>query len=94
MGYATFKEAPKDLIKSEDIGAGQIELRHLSGALFTEFRQLNLHSHTGVRSRRISLKYLTGAFSKTGFYMYSSDATKKYHVTINSATGAFVLTEV
>ena len=94
MGYATFKEAAKELIKAEGIGDGQIQLRHLSAPLFTEFRQLNLHSHSGVRSRRINIKYLTGSFPLTGFYMYSSDATKKYHVTIDSGTGEFVLTEV
>ena len=94
MGYATFKESAKQLTKAEDIGDGQIKLRHLSAPLFTEFRQLNLHTHSGVKSRRINIKYLIGSFPKTGFYMYSSDATKKYHVTINSNTGAFVLTEV
>jgi len=94
MGYATFKEAPKELTKSEQIGDGQVELRHLSAALFTEFRQLNLHTHTGVRSRRLNIKYLEGAFPITGFLMYSSDGTKKYKVTINSGTGEFVLTEV
>ncbi len=94
MGYSTLKEAPKALIKAEDIGEGQIELSHLAASLFTEFRQINLHTHSGVKSRKISLSDLTGFFSINGFYMYSSDGTKKYHVTINSATGAFVLTEV
>ncbi len=93
MGYATFKESGKDLIKSGDIGPGQVELHHLSASLFTELRQVNLHSHTGVRSRRIKLKDLTGAFNRGGFYMWSSDATKRYQVTINSGTGQFVLTE-
>jgi hypothetical protein len=94
MGYATFKEAPKPLTKSENIGAGQIELSHLSPALFVELRQVALHTHTGTRSRRVNMKDLTGAFTSQGFYMYSSDATKKYQVTINSATNAFVLTQV
>lgn len=94
MGYATFKEAPKTLIKLEDIGSGQIELNHLSPALFVELRQVALHTHTGTRSRRINMKDLSGNFTSGGFYMYSSDATKRYKVTINSGTGAFVLTEV
>ncbi|MBI5357212.1 hypothetical protein HZB78_06410 [Candidatus Collierbacteria bacterium] len=94
MGYSTFKEASKTLIKSEDIGSGQIELSHLSPSLFVELRQVALHTHTGVRSRQVNLKDLTGAFTSKGFYMYSSDATKKYQVTINSGTGAFVLTQV
>lgn len=93
MGYATFANAGKELTKSESIGAGQIQLSHLSPALFAELRQVNTHNHSGSKSRRINLKDLTGAFNKQGFYMYSSDGTKRYNVTINSATGAFVLTE-
>lgn len=93
MGYAIFSGSGKELTKSEQIGAGQIELRHLSPALFAEIRQIQLHNHTGVKSRRINLKNLTGAFGVRGFYMYSSDGTKRYQITINSSTGAFVLTE-
>lgn len=94
MGYSTFKEAGKSLVKSEDIGPGQIELRHLGPGLFAEFRNINTHTHTGVKSSRIELKYLSGAFTKSGYYMYSSDGTKKYQITINSGTNAFVLTQV
>lgn len=93
MGYATFATAGKEVTKSEDIGPGQIKLHHLSPSLFAEFRTINTHSHTGSKSIRIDLKNLTGAFGKQGFYMYSSDGTKRYNVTINSGTGAFVLTE-
>lgn len=93
MGYSTFATSGKGLIKSEEIGSGQIELSHLSPALFAELRGINQHTHSGSKSRRIELKDLTGAFPKTGFYMWSSDGTKRYLVTINSGTGAFVLTE-
>ena len=93
MGYAQFKESGKDLITSGDIGPGQIELQHLSASLFTELRQINLHTHSGVKSRRLNLKDFTGAFNRGGFYIYSSDATKRYKVTVDSGTGAFVLTE-
>jgi len=93
MGYATFKESGKDLITSGDIGPGQVELHHLSPALFTELRQVNLHAHTGVGSKRVRTKDLTGPFSRGGFYIWSSDAQKRYQVTVNSGTGAFVLTE-
>ena len=93
MGYATFKESGKDLIKSGDIGPGQVELHHMSPALFTEMRQINLHGHTGVKSRRIKTKDLTGPFSRGGFYIWSSDATKRYQVTVDSGTDDFVLTE-
>lgn len=93
MGYATFKSAPKSLTTSDDIGAGQIKLEHLDPALFAELRNIALHSHSGVGSRKIDLINTTGSFGINGFYMYSSDGTKRYKVTINSATGAFVLTE-
>lgn len=93
MGYATFASAGKELTRSEQIGPGQVELRHLSPALFSEIRQIALHNHTGVKSRKINLKNLTGAFGVNGFYIYSSDGTKRYKVTVNSGTGAFVLTE-
>jgi hypothetical protein len=93
-GYAEFKSSPKSLITSEQIGRGQVKLEHLDPALYSEIRNIALHSHTGTKSRKLELKDLTGFFGTAGFYAYSSDGTKKYHVTINSATGAFVLTEV
>jgi hypothetical protein len=93
MGYTTFSTIGSNLIKSEDIGPGQIELSHLSPSLFAELRNINNHTHSGSKSRQIQLNDLVGAFSKQGFYMWSSDATKRYWVTINSGTGAFVLTE-
>jgi hypothetical protein len=94
MGYATFKESGKSIVKAEDIGPGQIELRHLSPALFSELRNVDTHNHSGVKSAKLELKNMVGAFTKVGFYMYSSDGTKKYKITINSATNAFVLTQV
>ena len=94
MGYATFKESGKEVVKAEDIGPGQIELRHLSPSLFAELRQVNQHNHSGVKSTRLDYKNFTGAVPKSGFYMFSSDGTKKYKVTINSGTNAFVLTQV
>lgn len=93
-GYATFKEKGKAPITSEQIGPGQIEIQHLSPGLFAEFRQIQLHTHSGVKSRKVKWDDLDGFIGKNGFVMYSSDGTKKYRVTINSATGAFVLTEI
>ncbi len=93
MSYASFKSSPKELTTSENIGPGQIQLEHLSPGLFSEIRSIALHAHTGTKSRKIDIKDLGGSFGTTGFYMYSSDGTKRYHVTIDSATGAFVLTE-
>jgi hypothetical protein len=82
------------LTTSEDVGPGQIKLEHLDPALFTEIRSIALHAHTGQGSRKVLIRDLDGYFPAGGFYMYSSDGTKKYKVTINSATGEFVLTEV
>lgn len=93
MGYEAFKERPKQPVTGDQIGDGQIELRHLSSSLFAELRQVALHNHSGVKSRKVKLQDLDGYFNVGGFYMYSSDGTKRYKVTINSATGAFVLTE-
>lgn len=93
-GYAEFKSSPKSVITSNDIGPGQIQLRHLDPGLFGEIKNIGLHNHSGTKSRRISIRNLQDDFGTDGFYMYSSDGTKRYHVTINSGTGAFVLTQV
>lgn len=93
MGYATFKGASKGVITGDQIGAGQINLTHFDPGTYQEIRGVQLHNHSGAKSRRINLKDIEGAFGTGGFYCYSSDGTKRYKVTINSATGAFVLTE-
>jgi len=92
-GYAEFKSKGKAPITSDQIGVGQIKLEHLDPGLFAEIRNIALHNHSGSKSRRINLKDLEGAFGTSGFFAYSSDGTKRYKVTINSGTGAFVLTE-
>jgi hypothetical protein len=94
VGYATFKSAPKNVTTSDQIGAGQVKLEHLDPALFAELQSIRSHAHTGAGSRRVRIQDLAGQFGTGGFYMYSSDATKKYRVTIDSGTGEFVLTEV
>jgi len=93
MGYSTFKSSPKNVTQSSDIGPGQIQLQHLDPGLFSEIRNIALHNHSGTRSRRVKIKDLEGPFGVEGFYMYSSDGTKRYHVTIDSVTNVFVLTE-
>ncbi len=81
------------MVTSDQIGRGQIKLEHLDPGLFAEIKNMSSHGHTGTRSRKINLRDLEGSFGIYGFYMYSSDSTKRYHVTIDSGTGAFVLTE-
>ncbi len=93
-GYAEFKSSSKDLIKSSQIGPGQITLEHLAPSLFLEIRSVGTHSHTGSKSRKVDIRNLDGYFGVSGFHIYSSDGTKRYQVTVDSATGLFVLTEV
>ncbi len=92
MGYQTFAHTGKDLIKSEDIGPGQIELRHLSPALYSSFRMIDLHNHSGVGSVKMSLSNTEGFFPLDGFKMASSDG-KKWKVVMNTS-GAFVITQI
>ena len=93
MGYGEFKESPKSLITSEQIGKGQIQLFHLAASLFAEIQKIGLHNHSGVGSRKIEISNLNGAFGKTGFVMYSNDGTKRYRITIDN-TGTLQATEI
>ena len=93
MGYSTFSTSPKALTKAEDIGNGQIELRHLAPSLFAEIQKVGLHSHTGTGSRRVRFDNLEGAYGKNGFIMYSTDATKRYRIQINNS-GTLTATEI
>lgn len=93
MGYETFSKGPKNLTKSEDIGNGQIDLRHLSPALYAEIQKIGLHNHSGVGSRKIKHDDLEGAYGKNGFILYSDDATKRYRITINNS-GTIIATEI
>lgn len=92
--YQEFTRPGKDLTTGDQIASGAIELRHFSAALFSEFRQIQLHPHTGVKSVRVKLQDLDGYFPKSGFVMYSSDGAEKYRVTIDSGTNAFVITQI
>ena len=92
MGVSEELKRPgKNKVTGDDIANGAIGLRHLDPALFSEFRQIALHSHTGVKSRRVLMQDLDGYFPKGGFYMYDTAGTR-YKVTITG--GAFVLTAV
>jgi len=92
MGYASQLSSAKTLTSGEDIAPGSIGLEHLSPTLFSEIRQVNLHNHSGVKSRKIAVKDLSGAYGKDGFYMYSSTGSKRFKCQISDA-GAWVLTE-
>lgn len=86
--------SPKPLTVGSSIGNGEIELRHLAPELFSEIQNIRLHGHTGTKSRKIKLQDTIGYFGIDGFIAYSSDGSKKYKVTINSSTNAFVLTDI
>ena len=93
MGYQTFANSPKNLTKAEDIGNGQIELRHLSPSLFAEIQKIGLHNHTGVGSRKVRQDMLEGSYGQNGFIMYSEDGTKRYRIKIGN-DGVLTSTEV
>lgn len=92
MSYQTFAHTGKTLIKSEDIGPGQIELRHLSPALFQEIRMVQLHNHSGVGSVRLNLAGTEGFFPLTGFKMLAANGNK-YAVTISNS-GVLTVTQI
>ena len=94
MGYSTFKSSPKALTTGDQIGDGQIELRHLAPSLFSELRQVSLHTHSGVKSRRVKYSDIDGYIGKDGFIMYSDTGAKKYRVRIDNATGNLYTTEI
>lgn len=93
MGYSTFSTAGKAVTKSEDIGNGQIELRHLAPSLFAEIQKVGLHNHSGVGSRKVKHEDIEGAYGKNGFILYSNDGTKRYRIQINNS-GTLTATEL
>ncbi len=76
MPYADFVRPGKALTNGDQIAPGAIELRHLSPALFAEFRQIQLHPHTGVKSVKVKLQDLDGSFTQNGFLMRSPNGSK------------------
>jgi len=92
--YQKFAFTHKEKTTGGQIGHGEVSFSHLAPSLFVAIRNIELHSHSGVGSRRINLKDLIGNFTKRGFVIYSSDGTKKYQATISSVTGDWVLTEI
>lgn len=91
MSYSDSVRPGKDQITGDQIAPGSIELQHFSPGLFAEFRQIQLHPHTGVKSVRVKLQDLDGAFTSSGFYMYGTNGTK-YRVTI--VAGVLTVTAV
>lgn len=91
-GYSEHVRPGKALTTGDQIAPGAIELRHLAPALFAEFRQIALHPHTGVRSRRIQLQDLEGSFTQDGFIMRSPNGNK-WRIQVNNA-GTLTVTAI
>ena len=83
--YKKFGFTPKAVSEGSSIGAGEIDFQHLSPALFSAVRNVQLHTHSGNGSVRLKLQDLIGYFPSTGFVMYSTDGSKKYMITITNA---------
>lgn len=54
MSYLQFETLPKSLTKEADVGKGQINLQHLSPALFLETQLIKLHTHRGKESVKLA----------------------------------------
>jgi hypothetical protein len=91
--YKKFGFTPKAVSEGSSIGAGEIDFSHLSPALFSAIRNVQLHTHSGNGSVRLKLQDLIGYFPSSGFLMYSTDGTKKYLITITNA-GVIQATDV
>ena len=91
--YKKFGFTPKAVSEGSSIGAGEIDFPHLSPALFSAIRNVQLHTHSGNGSVRLKLQDLIGYFPSSGFLMYSTDGSKKYMITITNA-GALQATEI
>lgn len=69
--YQEFTRPGKNLITGNQIAPGAIELQHFSPALFSEFRQIALHAHTGVKSSKVKMQDLDGSFNSNGILIRS-----------------------
>jgi hypothetical protein len=91
--YKKFAFKPKDQIDGGSLGEGEVDFEHLSAPLFSEIRNIQLHTHTGTGSARLQLQNIDGYFSRDGFVIYSTSGLKKYQITINDS-GVLGATEV
>lgn len=73
----------KSQITGDQIANGAIELRHLSQALFAEFRQIGTHNHSGVKTAQINLQDLMGSFNKGGIAVRSPNGTV-WHIKVDN----------
>ena len=53
MSYLQFKTTPKQVTEGDDIGSGQVELKHVHPAFFLEMQLIKLHTHEGSDSRKL-----------------------------------------
>lgn len=53
-GYLSRELQPKALTSENDVGKGEISLKHLRADLFLELNFIKLHNHTGIDSRQLT----------------------------------------
>lgn len=54
MGYLDFETKSKALTRGDDIGKGQLDLKHLGPSLFLQLQMVQLHTHRGAESQLLS----------------------------------------
>lgn len=91
--YKKFAYRPKDAVEGGSIGEGEVDFGHLTPALFSEIRNIQLHQHTGTGSTRLKLQNMDGYFPRSGFVLYSDSGAKRFAITINDA-GVLAATEI
>lgn len=84
MAYEDFIRPGKNQTTGDQIAPGSIDLYHLSPGLFAEIRQIQLHTHSGVKSVRIKCDDLDGSFLPDGIPIRSPDGTV-WHIKVSNA---------
>lgn len=75
MAYEDFLRPGKAQITGDQVAPGAISLEHLDPALFAQIRQINLHTHSGVKSVRIKQQDMDGSYTQDGFFARSPDGS-------------------
>ena len=94
MTYLKFQTLPKSVTTEEDMGTGQVALRHLAPTLFLELQQVKLHKHTGSDSRTLAAEstpemvrsYTPGEREEHGVAPWSGGASTSGSVVLTFAT--------
>ena len=82
--FDSFVRPGKEQLTGGSIAPGAIDLRHLSPSLFSEIRQIQLHTHSGVKSRKVICADLDGSFAQTGIPIRSPNGTV-WHIKVDNS---------